>query len=288
MKQLLIIACVLLTGFFARSQPLEDLVEDVQAHRTSLTALMALFSKHPSYINETNYTYNEALLGERMEKADFHYTLADSIVRRMYVRVIYKNNQVHYIKVEGMRYDSTQKRETWQTAYRYVDTAYTSQVLGAYNSKHQTHFTWKDLYEDSCREFAVGIFWGSDYEDSAFDAKGHFRREIYISRPVKQAFYPLVKKRDHNAILTNCLSFNPVRKAYGAVCLYAMQQLGEPLTKTEKHLLRQCRRCREKIKYMDGDRGSFVKIRALLGSNKLMREQCHPLILPRQKDSFAS
>jgi hypothetical protein len=287
MKKLLIIASVLLTSLFARSQPLEDLIEDVQAHKTSMTQLKALFSKHPSYIDETDYTrgYTEALLGQQIEKADFHYTLADSIVRRMFVQVIYKNDQVHYIKIEGMRYNSTQKQETWQVAYRYIDTAYTNQLLAQYNQKHKTQFTWKDLYEDSCTYFTMST-WGSDHTDSAFDAAGNLRREITISKPMKLEFYPLIKKRDHNAIVTDCLSFNPYRKAYGAVCLYALQQLGEPLSKSEKHLLRKCRHCRKKIMYASGDYFQPTRINSLLGSHKHMRQQCSSLLLPNQKDPF--
>lgn len=287
MKKLLIITWVLLVGLFARSQPLEDLIEDVQAHKTSFIGLKALFSKHPSYIDETDYSrgYNDALLGQRMEKADFHYTLADSIVRRMTVQVIHKNDQVGYIKIEGMRYDSVKKQEVWQIAYRYVDTAYTNQVLAAYNKKHHTQFTWNDLYEDSCKGFIMST-WNSDHRDSAFDAEGNLRREITISKPMKLEFYPLIKKRDHNDIIKNCQSFNPYRKAYGAVCLYALQQLGEPLSKTEKRLLKQCRRCQEKILYTTGDNYELTKISALLGSNKHMREQCRSLLLPNQKDPF--
>jgi hypothetical protein len=283
MKKLLVIIGVLLGSLFARSQPLEDLIGDVQAHKTSITGLRALFSKHPSYIDETDYTrgYNEALLGQRMEKADFHYTLADSITRHMYVQVICKNDQVGYIKIEGMRYDSSKNQENWQVAYTYVDTPYTNRVLAAYNQKHQTNFTWTDLYEDSCKGFTMGT-WNSDHTDSAFDAEGNFRREITISRPMKLEFYPLIKKRDHNAIIKNCLSFNPYRKAYGAVCLYAMQQLGEPLSKTEKHLLKQCRRFREKIMYASGDYYAPAKISSLLGSNKHMRAQCRSLLLPNK------
>ena len=287
MKKLWVITCVLLASLFARSQPLEDLIADVQAHKTSMTALKALFSKHPSYIDETDYTrgYNEALLGQRVEKADFHYTLADSIVRRMVVHVIYKNDQVGYIKIEGDRYDSTLKKESWQVAYTYVDTAYTNQVLGAYNTKHHTQFTWQDLYEDSCRSFAVSPV-NLVRRDYLYDPEGNVIEPVLISQQMKQEFYPLIKKRDHNAIIKNCLSFNPNRKAYGAVCLYALQQLGEPLSKTEKHLLKQCRRCRDKVVYASGDTDNLEKIRSLLGSNKHMRELCYSLNLPNPKDHF--
>lgn len=182
-----------------------------------------------------------------------------------------------------MRYDSTQKQETWQVVYKYVDTAYTNQVLAGYNKKHQTQFTWKDLYEDSCTYFTMST-WNSDHTDSAFDAEGNLKREITISKPMKLEFYPLIKKRDHNAIIKNCLSFNPCRKAYGAVCLYALEQLGEPLSKKEKHLLKQCRLCREKIMYASGDFYEPTRISSLLGSNKHMREQCRSLLLPNQQD----
>ena len=285
MKKLLVISCVLLGSLFARSQPLEDLIEDVQAHKTSMTALKALFSKHPSYIDETDYDYNDALLDQRVEKADFHYTLADSIMRRMVVQVIHKNDQVGYIRISGMLYDSMQKQETWQVAYKYVDTAYTNLVLDAYNTKHHARFTWQNLYEDSCKAFVMST-WNSDHRDSAFDAEGNLRREITLSRPMKLEFYPLIKKRDHNAIIKNCLSFNPNRKAYGAVCLYALEQLGEPLSKKEKHVLKQCRQSREKIYYASGDTYPLKRIRALLGSYKHMKEQCSSLLLPNQKDPF--
>jgi hypothetical protein len=281
MKKLLVITCVLLSCLFARSQPLADLIGDVQAHKSSLTGLMALFSKHPSYNDETDYTpgYNGALLGQRMKKADFHYTLADSIVRRMVVQVIYKNDQVGYIKIEGERYDSSKKQEVWQVAWKYVDTLYTNQVLTAYNNKHQTQFTWTDLYEDNCMGFTIrpGELVCQDY---SYDPHGNVIEPILISPQMKKEFYPLIKKRDHNAIIKNCQSFNSVRKAYGAVCLYVLQYLGEPLSKKEKHLLKKCRRSREKIVYMEGDKWDIVKIRSLLRSNRHMREQCYSLKLP--------
>jgi len=282
MKKLLIFTCILLGSLFARSQPLEDLVEDVQAHKTSMTQLMALFSKHPSYIDASDYDYNEALLGQRIKKADFHYTLADSIVRGMTVQVIYKKDQVGYIKISGERYDKSTKLSTWEVAYTYIDTPYTNQVLNAYNKKHQTQFTWKDLYEDSCMNFSVRPI-NLVYTDYVYDPAGNVIEPVFISERMKQEFYPLIKKRDHNAIIKNCLSFNPYRIAYGAVCLYALQQLGEPLSKTEKHLLRKCRRCSEKIMYTTGDDYHLVKISSLLGSNKHIQEQCSPLKFPNLK-----
>ncbi|MBO9204589.1 MULTISPECIES: hypothetical protein [Niastella] len=288
MKKLQILICVILGSLFARSQPLEELVQDVQAHKTSMTQLRALFSKHPSYEDASEFGYNFAMLGQRTDKAEFHYTLADSITRRMTVETTYKKDQVGYIKIKGQYYDKTAGTFIWQTAYTYVDTPFTNQMLEAYNKIHQTQFTWKDLYEDSCKGFFINMS-GSDFADSAFDAEGNFKDRIILSRPMKLEFYPLIKRRDHNAIIKNCLSFNPARKAYGAVCLYALQQLGEPLSKTEKHLLRKCRRCREKVLYdASTDLIDLVKVRALLGSNKHMREECRWLLLPNQPKTQTS
>lgn len=281
MKKLLIFTCVLLSSLFTRSQPLADFIEDVQAHKSSMTQLEALFSKHPSFIDVSN-GINRELLGLQLDKADFHYTLADSIVRRIFVHVIHKNEQVGYIRISGTRYDSSLKQETWQVVYKYVDSAYTNQILNAYNQKHQTQFTWKDLYEDSCKNFSVRPV-NLVCTDYVYDPAGNVIEPIFISQQMKQEFYPLIKKRDHNAIIRNCLSFNPYRKAYGAVCLYALQQLGEPLSKTETHLLKECRRSKEKIFYLSEDRGEIVKIKSLLGSNKHMREQCYPLKFPNLK-----
>lgn len=117
MKRSLIIICVLLGSLSSRAQPLADLVEDVQAHTTSMTALRALFSKHPSYIDETDYDYNKEFLGQRLEKADFHYTLADSITRRMAVEVIHKNDQVGYISYPIKKIPLNFKTQTSQQQY---------------------------------------------------------------------------------------------------------------------------------------------------------------------------
>jgi len=256
MKKLMIITGVLLSSLFARSQPLADLVADVQAHKTSMIQLKALFSKHPSYIDETDYTTrhsNEACFGQRIEKADFHYTLADSIIRRMFVQVIYKNDQVHYIKIEGMQPDSMQKQETWQVVYRYIDTAYTHQVLKAYNQKHQTDFTWKDLYEDDLDEFVVlpGFMAPNILKDSNGAEIGLAPAEPFLSRYIMD-FLPLIKKRDHHAMVKMCQSPNPARKAYGALCLYTLQQLKEPLTSGERQLIETISHSNEVTKYSPG------------------------------------
>ncbi len=37
-------------------------------------------------------------------------------------------------------------------------------------------------------------------------------------------FWPSIRDRDHAAIVQNCRSINPARKAYGAFCLYILSK----------------------------------------------------------------
>lgn len=279
MKKLLVVTIVLFCCFSSRPQTLEHLLNDVQAHGSSLTGLRAVFKTQPSYKDQSDYYsgYTRELLGHNIERASFHFTLPNNTARFVRLRAIYKKEKVGYIKIETDSYDSILKQDVWEVAYKYVDTDYTNQTLAAFNNQYKTRFTWTDLYEDDCRNFSVkpGELVCTDY---AYNPDGHVTEEIFISREMKYEFYPLIKSRDHQAIAKNCLSFNPVRKAYGAVCLYALQQLGEPLSKAEKQLLKKTRRSRENIPYKQGDVVSFVKLRTLL-SHKGMQRQCAPLKL---------
>ena len=271
MKKLLAITGLLLGSLFARSQPLADLIEDVQAHKTSITGLRALFSKHPSYIDESDSRlYNEALLGQRMEKANFHYTLADSITHDMNVLAIYQNEQVHYIKIEGMRYDSNQKQEAWQVVYRYIDTLYTNQVLARYNKKHQTDFTWQDLYEDPLHrydnlpELFEPLIDPAEATEEDY-AQGKVRAGLKHGGPPYSTslFRPLLINRDHAAIVRSARSFNPVRKAYGGYCLFILEGMGEKLSAEEKQLFRSIAQSKEIIPVYFEDMGSLKPISSI-------------------------
>ena len=59
----------------------------------------------------------------------------------------------------------------------------------------------------------------------------------------------MIINRDHEAIVKNCRSFNTIRRAFGAYCLYVLQRRGEPLSWEEKELLMKIANSNEQMRY---------------------------------------
>jgi hypothetical protein len=192
-----------------------------------------------------------------------------TIFREMIVRAIYKGEQIRYVRIEERIYDQKERLYKYDTLFRYIDSSYTAGILYAYNNLHHSDFTWRDLYEDNLDVFV--IFPGLRAPNIIKDSNGVERLvdEPSLSRYMMK-FLPLIKKRDHGTIVQHCKSFNPTRKAYGALCLYVLQQIKEPLTNEEKQLLKNICQSNETTEFSSGCyHWNSKKINTILTKNEL-------------------
>jgi hypothetical protein len=227
------------------AQTPEDLVREVRENVTSTSQLRKALQKQ--VLNkfedicddprDTTYYLNHSKLNRC-----FGYSTPagenSTTFREMFVHAIYKGEQIRYVRIAERTYDQKERLYKYDTLFRYVDSPYTAGILNAYNTLHHSDFNWQDLYEDELDRFSIvpGLRVPAILTDSNGVEIG-LADEPFIAEEMK-AFLPLINKRDHGTIVKNCKSFNPTRKAYGALCLYVLQQMKEPLTTEEKQLLK--------------------------------------------------
>lgn len=210
---------------------------------------MNVLKKHTVNLDTYNNWYFDTtgLLGHKIMATCYRYKYpagTDTVHQLVFLYVTFKGEQVAYVRIEDNNYPDK------RVLLKYVDSVYTAGVLAAYNAKHQTDFSWSDLYEDDWDRFTTDVGFTSttdDLDSSGIPSllTGGLSYEIKIC-------IPLIKNKDHHAIEKFTKSFNPVRKAYGATCLYVIQQLGEPLSIEEKELLKAIRQSKETIDYSHG------------------------------------
>jgi hypothetical protein len=245
MKKGITLTGLLFCFIFSFAQTPEKLLRDVREHVASTSQLRKALQKHVFYKYEfcwndfpdTTFYLKQTILG-----GCFSYRTPagekDTVERIIKVRAICKGEQIGYVHMAERIYDQPGGSYQYKTILKHVDSSYTSGILNAYNTLHQTNFNWQDLYEDELDRFSIvpGLRVPAILTDSNGVEIG-LADEPFLAGEM-MAFVPLINKRDHGTIVKNCKSFNPTRKAYGALCLYVLQQMKEPLTTEEKQLLK--------------------------------------------------
>jgi len=256
MKLLITVAVLLFCCWRLPAQTPEALVRDVQANVASMSQLLKIIQKHAvsrDTINDWRFNDTVALLGHKRLSECYRYVQSagsHTINKLVDLEVIYKAEQVAYIRIKDDYHDPAVNRFVKHTLLTYVDSAYSAGVLAGYNTKNGTNFTWHNLYEDTLTNFSV--FPGLQFH---YDSNGVMIKEPFLAEEMLP-FVALIKKRNHAEIVTNCKSFNPTRKAFGAVCLYVLHQLGEHLSAEEKRLLKEIRASEETTDFSGGCTGS--------------------------------
>jgi len=177
-------------------------------------------------------------------------TGTNTVLKQVFLNVTYNGEQVGYITIEDDYYDPAINKRVHNTLFKYIDSVYATGALAGYNTKNKTGFTWHDLFEDDWDRFTTdggGLSFPEEPDSSGFPSL----LTGSLSHEIKKCIM-LIKNKDHQAIEKFTKSFNPVRKAYGAACLYVWQQIGEPLSMEEKQLLQMIRQSNEKIDYSNG------------------------------------
>ena len=244
----------LLTAFTCLcAQTPEDLVRDVQANFTSVAALRNVIEKHAvSKDTITHWAYYNDTIGFFRQKKLFQSFVyrdptakKDSPAKTMNLFVTYTGDTVRYIKLESFHYEFSNTLAGITNPVYYFDTIYTNRLLSNYNTAHKTNFTIADLYEDECDCFATT---GRPNIGSTYTKRDGSQGNVFYAQEFAE-FWPSLRDRDHTTIVKNCRSFNTVRKAYGAFCLYILQQQGAPLSREEKELMQKILNSTEKISY---------------------------------------
>jgi hypothetical protein len=253
MNRLLTLAVLLFLLYRSQAQTPEALVRDVQANVSSLSQLKKALKNQAAYRDPHDHWWGfdkdtTGLLGHKVMAAAYRYKYRankKTIRQLVFLYVIYQGEQIGYLRIEEDVYP------TKRVFLKYVDSAYATRVLTPYNNEYHTDFSWPDLYEDNWKRF---VAWGS-FEDKPtpeeLDSSGTKKPWFCLSNEMKQCI-PHVIHKDHQAIAKYSKSFNPVRKAYGAACLYVLQQLGEPLNPEEDQLLETIRQSDERIDHSVG------------------------------------
>jgi hypothetical protein len=230
---------------FSIAQTPENLLRDVRENVASTSQLRKALQKQAlnKFENICDRDWDTTLyLKHTKLNRCFAYSTAvgenGTIFKEMIVRAIYNGEQIGYVRIEERIYDQKVRLYKYDTLLRYVDSSYTAGILNAYNTIHHSDFTWRDLYEDNLDEFV--IFPGFRAPNIIKDSNGV---EIGLADEPSLSLYmmkflPLIIKRDHGTIVQYCKSINPTRKAYGALCLYVLQQIKEPLTNEESSCLK--------------------------------------------------
>lgn len=253
MKPAFTLALFLTTFTSLYAQTGEDLIRDVQANKTSVAALRTVIEKYAVikdtitrwvYYTDTNGFFEQKKLFQSFVYRDPS-AQKDSPAKTMNLFVTYTGDTVRYIKLESFHYEFTKTLAGITNPVYYFDTVYTNRLLLTYNKAHKTNFTIADLYEDDCDCFATI---GRPNIVSAYTKRDGSQGNVFYAQEFAE-FWPSLRDRDHAAILKNCRSFNTVRKAYGAFCLYILQQQGEPLSWEEKELMQKILNSTEKISY---------------------------------------
>lgn len=174
----------------------------------------------------------------------------DTANKLVFLWVTYKDDQVGYVKIEDSYYDYDSSKSLSHILLKHIDSLYTNSVLAAYNTKHNTDFTWQDLYEDDYSRYNIGGGLSVPHADD-FDSTGFPTPYFGLTYEIRDCL-PMILNKDHKAIIRYCKSFNPTRNAYGAVSLYTMQKMGEPLSTEEKQLLKTIRQSSKTTDYSSG------------------------------------
>ena len=259
MKKGLTLTGLLFCFIFSRAQTPEDLGREVRENVASTSQLRKALQKQAlnnfedicGDPRDTTLYLNHSKLNRC-----FGYSTPagenSTTFREMIVRAIYKGEQIRYVRIEERIYDPKERLYKYDTLFRYVDSSYTAGILNAYNALHHSDLTWRDVYEDNLNKFV--IFPGFRAPNIIKDSNGveiGLADEPFLSVYMMK-FLPLIKQRDHGTIVKNCKSINPTRKAYGAVCLYVLQQMKEPLTNEEKQLLKNICQSNETTNFSPG------------------------------------
>jgi len=253
MKPAFALAFLLTTFTGLCAQTPEDLVRDVQANSTSVAALRRVVEKYAP-IKDTitrwaYYTDTNGFLGQKKLFQSFTFcdpsAKKDSPAKTLNLFVTYTGDTVRYIKLESFHYEFTNTLAGITNPVYYIDSVYTNRLLSNYNAAYKTSFTMADLYEDECDCFATI---GRPNIVSTYTKRNGSQGNVFYAQDFAE-FWPSLRDRDHATIVKNCRSFNTVRKAYGAFCLYILQQQGEPLSWEEKELMQKILNSTEKIGY---------------------------------------
>lgn len=236
-----------------------DLVAALQRNLGSVSAFQKELKVHTVEKEQKGYraglVESAGLMGHKRIRQRLPYShrdwAQDSVIyTEVFVNAVYKEDKLRYVQVvEHYNIDSTGLFET-RELMKYVDSAYARQILLPYNEKHETDLGWQDLFEDDLRNFEIfGDVVTVEYYDH-LDGSG--RDSVLVSGGMR-TFWPLIRDRDHIAVMKNCKSINPVRKAYGLVCLYIWQKRGEEiLSLEEERFLRSIAKFNETITLKSG------------------------------------
>jgi hypothetical protein len=255
----------------------EDLASALQQNLGSVTAFLKELKVHTVEKEQKGYFagFNESagLMDHKSIWQRILYSRRDwahdsVIYTEVYVKAVYKGEKLRYVQLEEhYNIDYTGHFET-RELMKYVDSAYARQILLPHNEKYKTDFAWKDLFEDKLRNFEIyGDVVAVEYYDRP-DGTG--RDSVLISGGMR-IFWPMIRDHDHMAVMRNCKSINPVRKAFALVCLYIWQQRGEILSPEELNLLQSIARMNETITYKQGGckYDPDAKIREVLSEENL-------------------
>jgi len=253
MKPAFALAFLLMVFTGVCAQTPEDLARDVQANFTSVAALRRVIEKHTASKDTVTYwAYKENTNGFFQQKKFFQSFVyrgpsakKDSPGQTMLLFVAYTGDTVRYIKLESFTYEFNNTLMGINRPVYYIDSAYSNNLLSNYNAAHKTNFTFADLYEDECDCFATI---GRPNMENTYTKRDGSKGNVFYASEFAE-FWPSLRDRDHATIIKNCRSFNTVRKAYGAFCLYVLQQQGEPLSWEEKELMQKILNSNEKISY---------------------------------------
>ena len=251
-----------------------DLVYTVQSNLGSATAFIKAIKAHTAEKAQKGYRVSlvesAGLMGHKKIWQRILYSRRDwaqdsVIYTEVYVKAVYKGEKLRYVQVvEHYNIDHTGFFET-RELMKYVDSSYANRILLAYNENHETYFDWKDLFEDDHRYFE---FFGDVVAVEYYDhPDGSGRDSVLVSGGLR-TFWPMIRDRDHIAVMKNCKSINPVRKAYGLVCLYVWQQRGEILSLEELRLLRSIVKMNDTITYKSG-----CKVNPIATIGKVLTEE---------------
>ncbi len=273
MKIVAFIAISLTFFTVARAQTLDDLIRDVRENVSSTSRVRLALQKHASYVDSSMIKYMDTTAFLNLNMFSYYYRyrthsrneISDN---HIIVNLTYKDERVAYANITDYS----------DTLFRYVDTTYAVRMVNDYNSINKTDFTWHDLFEDS-----IGMY---DYLDELFDPlidpavateedglQGKVRGGIKFLDPITaQVYRPMLINRDHAGIIRNCRSFNPTRRLHGALCLFILEQLGEPISKEEKQLFKTIRRSSERTFARMGCIASgYIPIKYLLSKSELKK-----------------
>ena len=173
------------------------------------------------------YTYSEKV---------FYWKRIDSFPARIAasakVYVEYKDNTVASIIIVDDNNIHKERKIFWpDTCFRYFDSTFLQSEITNYNRQNNADFTLQNLLaKDKCKEFSI--------------VPGCCGSNISSEM---EPFLPLIQQENKTAMIRNCKSFNPVRRAFGAVCLYYLQRDGVLLSDEENYLIDKIRCSDDKI-----------------------------------------